>query len=100
MSSTELEENLDSELKRPSKYQVVLLNDNYTAVDFVIEVLRMIFNKSTEDAVRITEKIHNDGSGVVGIYSYEIAKTKLMLLDEASKKNNFPLKGVMEKIDD
>lgn len=98
--STELQENVETEVKKPSDYKVVLLNDNYTAVDFVVHVLEMVFNKSKTEAQKITEEIHHNGKGIAGIYSYEIAKTKLMILDKFAKENNYPLKGIMEKVDD
>ena len=98
--STQLEENVETQVKKPSEYKVILLNDNYTAVDFVEEVLQNIFDKTKAEAQVITQAIHHDGRGIAGIYSYEIAKTKLMILDRVSRQKNYPLKGKMEKMDD
>ena len=98
--SVELEETIKTEIKEPSKYNVILLNDNYTPVDFVVNVLTTIFSKTHIEAQRITEAIHKDGRGVIGVFTFEIAKTKLGFLDQYSKQNNFPLKGIMEKTDD
>ena len=98
--STEIEETTKVKNKRPSQYQVVLLNDNYTTVDFVVSTLISIFQKTSTEAQLIAETIHKEGKGIVGVFSYEIAKTKVMMLEEYSKNNNFPLKAIVEKTND
>ncbi|MEX0686520.1 MAG: ATP-dependent Clp protease adaptor ClpS [Balneolales bacterium] len=82
--------------KEPPKYRVVLMNDNYTTFDFVIEVLVSIFNKNIADAVGITTDVHRKGSGLCGIYSREIAETKIEMVTQAGKEAGFPLRCVME----
>lgn len=97
--ATEIEYELDTdiEVKEPKRYKVVLLNDNYSTMDFVIEVLEKIFRKSREEATGIMLNIHEKGSGVCGIYSYEIAATKVAQVKASARKAEFPLKAVMEE---
>src|SRR4051812_28395967 len=72
---------------RPPKYAVVLHNDDYTTMEFVIEVLRRYFGKTGEDATRVMLKVHQEGKGVAGVYSYEIAETKAkQVIDHARAK--------------
>ena len=75
----------------PPKYAVILHNDDYTTMDFVIEVLRRYFSKTGEDATRIMLKIHQEGKGVAGIYSYEIAETKAKQVVDHAREKGFPL---------
>ena len=96
----ELEEKKKLEIKKPSKYQVILLNDDYTSVEFVVQILMGIFGKTPIDSQLIAQKIHEKGRGVVGIYSFEIARTKLAMVEIDSRNHNYPLKATMEKIDD
>jgi len=97
----ELEEGVSSEtgteLKEPSMYKVLLLNDDYTAMDFVVEVLRFVFHKSIEDATQIMLNVHNNGIGLCGIYSYEVAETKINTTEALARERGFPLKCVMER---
>jgi ATP-dependent Clp protease adaptor protein ClpS len=81
----------DKRIKEPSRYKVVILNDDYTTVEFVILLLVRIFRHTTDSAIRITQEIHDQGSGVAGIYSYEIAEQKVIDATELSRANNFPL---------
>lgn len=96
--SRELEVDLSEkiELQEPKKYKVVLLNDNYSTMDFVIEVLMSIFKKSLEDATKIMLSVHNNGKGVCGIYTHEIAKTKCVQVRNKAREKGFPLKAIME----
>lgn len=84
-------------LQEPSMYKVILLNDDFTPMDFVVHILTKFFGKSNEEATRIMLQVHHQGSGVAGIYSHEIAETKVYLVNDYSKKNKHPLKCVMEK---
>ncbi len=85
------------ELKEPSFYKVVLLNDDFTPMDFVVHVLQKFFNKNMEEANTIMLQVHHQGSGVAGVYSHEIAETKVYIVNDYSRKNKHPLKCVMEK---
>src|SRR5690606_3081716 len=83
--------------KRPSLYRVLLLNDDYTPMEFVVLVLQEIFNKSREDAMRIMLHVHNHGVGECGIYPFEVAETKVTRVMDTARKNQHPLQCVMEK---
>lgn len=84
------------ELKRPRMFKVILLNDDYTPMEFVVDVLQRFFNMSQENATRIMLHVHTRGKGVCGLFSREIAETKVALVNEYSRKNQHPLKCVME----
>lgn len=83
--------------KKPNLYRVLLLNDDYTPMEFVVAVLQEVFGKNQEDAVRIMMHVHKHGVGECGIYPYEIAETKVTLVMDAARKNQHPLQCVMEK---
>ena len=83
--------------KRPNMFKVLLLNDDYTPMEFVVAVLQEVFNKSQEDAWQITMQVHQKGVGQCGIYPYEVAETKVMRVMDAAQKNQHPLQCVLEK---
>ncbi|GLQ57492.1 ATP-dependent Clp protease adapter ClpS [Devosia nitrariae] len=83
--------------KRPNLYRVLLLNDDYTPMEFVVLVLQDVFNKSREDAMRIMLHVHQKGVGECGIYPYEVAETKVTRVMDIARKNQHPLQCVMEK---
>jgi ATP-dependent Clp protease adaptor protein ClpS len=83
--------------KKPSLYRVLLLNDDYTPMEFVIHVLQRFFNKSIEDATRIMLHVHQLGVGECGVFTYEIAETKVTLVMDFARKHQHPLQCVMEK---
>ena len=83
--------------KRPSLYKVLLLNDDYTPQEFVVWLLQAIFKKDAEDAVRIMLHVHNNGVGVCGVYTYEVAETKVAQVMELSRRNQHPLQCTMER---
>jgi len=82
--------------KKPSLYKVLLLNDDYTTMDFVIEVLETIFNKAPAEAYRIMMAVHTQGKGLCGLYPHEIAETKVSSVIELARSNGFPLLAAME----
>jgi len=100
MTDTAIEEKtrVTRKLKEPSKYKVVVMNDNYTPMEFVIALLVKVFNIATDAAVQLTLEVHNQGSAVAGIYSYEIAEQKVSEATEISRLNGHPLvlKAVQE----
>jgi len=83
--------------KRPSLYRVLILNDDYTPMEFVVLVLERFFNKSREDATRIMLHVHHNGVGECGIYTYEVAETKVTQVMDFARKHQHPLQCVMEK---
>jgi ATP-dependent Clp protease adaptor protein ClpS len=83
--------------QRPNLYRVLLLNDDYTPMEFVILVLQDVFNKSREDATRIMLHVHTKGVGECGVYPYEVAETKVTRVMDTARKNQHPLQCVMEK---
>ena len=83
--------------KRPSLYRVLILNDDYTPMEFVVHVLEHFFNKDREAATRIMLHVHNHGIGECGIYTYEVAETKVTQVMDFARKHQHPLQCVMEK---
>ncbi len=89
---------LESELSlaEPKMYKVVMLNDDYTSMDFVIDILMSIFHKSYQEAEAIMLDIHKKDRGVCGVYTYEVAETKISQVSRLAREQGFPLKAVME----
>jgi ATP-dependent Clp protease adaptor protein ClpS len=85
-----------TDTKEPSFFKVLLHNDDYTSMEFVVSLLEKIFNKSTIEATRIMLNVHNEGTGVAGVYTREICETKIAVVHELARKNNFPLRCSME----
>lgn len=85
------------ELKEPAKYKVVLHNDDYTSMDFVVDILMRIFYKNYEEAQRIMLQVHENGKAVCGIYSFEIAQTKAQQVKQLAKQSGFPLLATIEE---
>lgn len=90
-------EKKEAKLGIPPSYKVYLLNDDYTPMDFVVDLIVSFFNKDKEEAKRITSEIHIKGKGICGIYSKEIAETKVELVNDYARSNNYPLLCDMEK---
>ena len=86
-----------TQTKKPSMYRVLLLNDDYTPMDFVITVLRKYFNKGPEEATRIMLHVHQHGVGECGIFTYEVAETKVTQVMDYARKHQHPLQCIMEK---
>jgi ATP-dependent Clp protease adaptor protein ClpS len=83
--------------KRPSMYRVLLLNDDYTPMEFVVHVLERFFNKDRESATRIMLHVHQHGIGECGVFTYEVAETKVTQVMDFARKHQHPLQCVMEK---
>ena len=83
--------------KRPSLYKVLLLNDDYTPMEFVIHVLEKFFGKSAEEATLITLHVHHKGVGICGVYTFEVAETKVALVMDFARQYQHPLQCTMEK---
>lgn len=96
--ATETEIQSKTKIKKPSKYAVFILNDDYTPWNFVVETLVMIFNKSDEEANILTSKVHHDGEGLCGTYVKEIAESKVQAATEFAKTHKQPLRTVMRSI--
>jgi len=87
------------ETKEPEMFRVLLHNDDYTSMDFVVDILMQIFHKNLEDAQIIMINIHEKGKAVCGVYSYEIAQTKAHQVKLLAKQNEFPLLATIEEDD-
>ena len=94
---TELLTRKEEKLKEPRDYMVILLNDNYTTKEFVVEVLKLVFHKNPEEANRIMLNVHHKGRGVVGLYTWDIANTKASQVHAIAKENEFPLRCIVEE---
>ena len=95
---TELLNRDEQKLKEPKEYMVVLLNDNFTTRDFVVEVLKLIFHKNPDEAERIMLNVHHKGRGLVGVYTWDIAHTKVNQVHSIAKQYDYPLKCIVEEI--
>ena len=93
----EIELNDELDLQEPKKYKVFLLNDDFSTMDFVIDVLVKVFRKSVDEASVIMINIHNNGKEICGTYSYEIAGTKVAQVKAMAREKGFPLKAKMEE---
>jgi ATP-dependent Clp protease adaptor protein ClpS len=92
-----VEERVESELMPPSMYKVVLNNDDYTPMDFVIEVLQVFFRKNEQEATDIMLTIHHQGKGICGIFPFGIAETKVIQVNQFARQNQHPLLCSLEK---
>ncbi|MGD8771332.1 MAG: ATP-dependent Clp protease adapter ClpS [Desulfobacterales bacterium] len=99
--SPETEEEVISETRdeidEPPMYKVLLHNDDYTTMEFVVEVLMLVFNKPPEEAVEIMLNVHQKGIGICGVYTYEVSETKVNTVHDLARQNGFPLKCTMEE---
>ena len=86
-----------TQTKKPSMYRVLLLNDDYTPMEFVVHVLERFFQKSREEATRIMLHVHRRGVGVCGVYTYEVAETKVTQVMDLARQNQHPLQCTIEK---
>ena len=83
--------------KRPNLYRVLLLNDDYTPMEFVVYVLERFFNKNRDEATTIMLHVHQNGVGVCGVFTYEVAETKVAQVLDLARRNEHPLQCTMEK---
>ena len=84
------------ETKKPELFKVLLLNDDYTTMDFVVEILESVFNKPPAEAYRIMMAVHTQGQGLCGVYPHEVAETKVDAVMERARESGFPLRAAME----
>ena len=94
----DVKERVERKTKEPALYGVVLLNDDYTPMEFVVDVLESIFQKSPAEAYRIMMQVHLGGRGVAGIYSWEIAETKVDTLLTRARTEGYPLQATIEDV--
>ena len=97
MASYKYELENDLELEEPKKYKVLLLNDDFSTMEFVIEILTKVFRKSLEESEQIMLDVHNNGKAICGIYTKEIALTKISQVKTMARKAKFPLKATAEE---
>jgi ATP-dependent Clp protease adaptor protein ClpS len=96
-SSTVIATKTKTKTKRPSLYRVLILNDDYTPMEFVVHVLEKFFNKDREGATQIMLHVHHHGVGECGVYTYEVAETKVTQVMDFARKHQHPLQCIMEK---
>ncbi len=89
-------ERTQQETKKPELFKVLLLNDDYTTMDFVIEILEAVFHKQPAEAYRIMMAVHRQGKGLCGLYPHEVAETKVETVVERARESGFPLRAAME----
>ena len=87
----------EKEIKTPAMYRVLLHNDDYTTMEFVVEVLQAVFHKAPADATQIMLHIHRSGIGVAGVYTHEVAETKVAIVETMARQHEFPLKCTLEE---
>lgn len=84
-------------VEHPKQYNVFLLNDDYTSMDFVVEILMKVFRQNVQNAHAIMLEVHHKGRGLCGVYPFEVAETKVHQVRVLARENNFPLKAIMEE---
>lgn len=87
----------DTILQEPKMYKVILHNDHYTTMDFVVEILIKIFHKPAAEATKIMLDVHKKGKGICGVYTYDVASTKVALVHQIAKNREFPLRCSLEE---
>lgn len=96
-SGTGVDSKVLTKTKRPSMYRVLILNDDYTPMEFVVHILERFFNKGREEATQIMLHVHHHGVGECGVYTYEVAETKVTQVMDFARRHQHPLQCVMEK---
>ncbi|MFP3089403.1 ATP-dependent Clp protease adaptor ClpS [Treponema sp. TIM-1] len=97
-NGTELRTKKEEKVKEPEEFRVILLNDHYTTMDFVVDILILIFHKNEIDANQIMMDVHRKGRGIVGVYSWDIATTKTEQVHIMAREHDFPLRCIIEKV--
>ena len=87
----------EEKVEQPPLYKVLLHNDDYTTMEFVVMILESVFSKPPAEAYRIMMQVHCNGHGICGVYSYEVAETKVALVHEQAREHGFPLRASMEE---
>ncbi|MFC7290122.1 ATP-dependent Clp protease adapter ClpS [Hirschia litorea] len=87
----------ETKTKRPSLYRVLILNDDFTPMEFVVLILEHFFNKTREEATKVMLHVHNTGVGVCGVFTYEVAETKVAQVMDLARRSEHPLQCVMER---
>jgi ATP-dependent Clp protease adaptor protein ClpS len=93
----EVRERTKTRVQEPSLWKVLLLNDDYTPMEFVVQLLESVFDKSPAEAYRIMMKVHVEGRGLCGVYPFDVAETRVVTTEELARQSGFPLKAVMEQ---
>lgn len=96
-SGTELKQRQEQKEKEPDMYRVVLLNDDYTTMDFVVYIIQKVFHKPAAEATKIMMDVHKKGKGIVGVYPYDIARTKVGQVKKLARESEYPLECIIEK---
>ena len=92
-----VKERVKVQKQEPTRYKVVLLNDDYTTMEFVVSVLETVFQKSSAEAYRIMMQVHVNGSGIAGVYPWEVAETKVEALTSMARHAEYPLRATIEE---
>ena len=87
----------ETKARRPSLYNVLIHNDDFTSMEFVVFILLTVFGRSEDEAIELMLKVHQEGVGIVGLYTYEIAETKVALVENLARQHEYPLKCTMEE---
>ena len=95
--SLDLEFDEQEKLDHLKRYKVLLLNDDYTSMDFVVDILMDVFKHPLDTAINLMLDIHKNGKAVCGVYTYEIAETKISIVTQRARENEYPLKAIMEE---
>jgi ATP-dependent Clp protease adaptor protein ClpS len=90
-------EKTHEQIKEPELFSVILLNDDYTTMEFVVQVLESLFNKGPAEAFRIMMQVHTQGQGLCGVYPWDIAETRVSAVHELAQDRGFPLRAIIEK---
>ena len=92
------ETRIEDDLEHPRRFKVLLHNDDYTSMDFVVRILKTIFHKNENEAVQIMLAVHEKGKGVCGVFTVEVAETKVAMVSREAKKAGYPLRSSMEEV--
>jgi len=90
-------ERTEKQTKEPARFKVLLINDDYTTMDFVVEVLETVFHRTPAEAFRIMMQVHTQGKGLCGVYTFEVAETKVEAVHDLAQQNGFPLRASLEE---